>query len=85
MRNAIPAQNRLFVKNQTTIAISTAGMSIRSRRMSSMIIMPIMIRTTSATMSNCGIDSRKLRNAQINARARFKNQFSSRNKEAAGK
>jgi hypothetical protein len=50
-----------------------------------MIIMPIMIRTTSATMSNCGIDSRKLRNAQINARARFKNQFSSRNKEAAGK
>lgn len=62
-RKVIPAQNRLFVKNQTTSARSTAGMSIISKRMSNMIIIPIMTRTTSASMSNWGIESKMPRTA----------------------
>jgi hypothetical protein len=57
-RKIIPAQNRLPVKNQTTNARSTAGMSIMSKRMSMMIIMPIMTRTTRAIMSIWGMESK---------------------------
>jgi hypothetical protein len=69
MRKVIPAQNRLPVKNQTTSARSTAGMSAMSKRMSSMIIIPIMTSTARATMSIWGIDSKKPKAVKTTARS----------------
>jgi hypothetical protein len=43
-RNAIPAHHRFCVKNQTMKAIIAAGINIKSRRMTKMIIRPIMIK-----------------------------------------
>jgi hypothetical protein len=67
-RNTIPAQNKLCVKNHTTMARSTAGISIRSKRMSNMIIMPIITRTTSTMMSVMDIESKMPNTAKITAK-----------------
>jgi len=69
MRNVIPAQNRLPVKNHTTSARSTAGMSMMSSRMTMMIIIPIMTRMTRAIMSIWGIESKIPKTARINRKS----------------
>jgi hypothetical protein len=51
-RNAIPAQNKLLVRYQTTNATKAAGIRIKINRISAIIIKPIMTKAMSAMMSN---------------------------------
>lgn len=51
IRKAIPAHHRLSVRNQTIKAITAAGINTKSRRITKIIIRPIMIKPTSPNKS----------------------------------
>jgi len=51
IKNAIPAHHRLPVRNQTTKATKAAGISTKSKRITRIMIRPIMIRPISPNKS----------------------------------
>lgn len=65
IRKVIPDQNRLPVRNQTNSAKSTAGMSIRSRRISIIIMIPTIMSAIRAIKSICSVESKIPKTAKI--------------------